>query len=160
MTEAVFGLLGVLIGGLLTGGIDYLMRRREERQMMRALARSLHADFVELRSKYVYCAELGNWMLLDAEDASFSSKAWQDHELVLGRFMTWKQWIGLQAVHGAQLAVRLLAQQSATQSELQQTHLPTVTAAAIDTIDNILPDLERLAGASRAASGQKVPATN
>jgi hypothetical protein len=29
LTEAIFGLVGVLIGGILTGGIDYFMRRRE-----------------------------------------------------------------------------------------------------------------------------------
>jgi hypothetical protein len=60
VTEAVFGLVGVLIGGLLIGGVDYFMRRREERQTMRSLARALHSEFLEMRSQCAYCAELGN----------------------------------------------------------------------------------------------------
>lgn len=147
MTEAIFGLVGVLIGGLLTGGIDYLMRRREERQMMRALARALHSELVDMRSQCGYCVELGNWLLVDRPFVLPS--VWRDHELVLGRLLTWKQWVGLQAVRTSQSALRHLAQMSTAQPELQETHLPTVTSVAIETIDNVLPDFEQLAGASR-----------
>ncbi len=31
VTEAIFGLVGVVIGGALAGGIDYVARRRDER---------------------------------------------------------------------------------------------------------------------------------
>jgi hypothetical protein len=147
VTEAIFGLVGVLIGGILTGGIDYFMRRREERQAMRALARALHAEFLDMRSQCAYCAELGNWLLVD--QAFTLPRVWQEHELVLGRLLTWEQWVGLQAVRASQSGLRQLARLSAEQPELKQTHLPTVTAAAIDAIDHVLPDFEQLGGASQ-----------
>jgi hypothetical protein len=146
MAEAIFGLVGVLIGGLLTGGVDYFMRRREERHTMRALARALHSELLEMRSQCAYCAELGNWLLVD--QAFTLPAAWRDHELVLDRLLTWKQWAGLQAVRASQSGVRQLAQLSTEQPGLRQTHLPTVTAAAIDAIDHVLPDFEQLAGAA------------
>jgi hypothetical protein len=88
VTEAIFGLVGVL-----TGGIDYFMRRRVERQAMRALARALHAEFLDMRSQCAYCAELGNWLLVD--QAFTLPRVWQEHELVLGRLLTWEQWAGV-----------------------------------------------------------------
>jgi hypothetical protein len=41
MAEAVFGLIGVVVGGLLAGGAEYVMQRRRERRDARAAARLL-----------------------------------------------------------------------------------------------------------------------
>jgi hypothetical protein len=150
VTQAIFGLVGVLIGGLLTGGVDYVMSRREERETMRSLARALHAELLEMRSQCSFCADLGNWHLID--QTFVLPSVWQDHELVLGRLLTWEQWAGLQAVRVSQAGVRQLAQLSNEAPQLRQTQLPTVTAAAIEAIDHVLPDFERLAGATRRSS--------
>jgi hypothetical protein len=44
MTEAVFGLLGVIIGGLLTAMVQVVQERRAERVLGRAAARLLSAE--------------------------------------------------------------------------------------------------------------------
>lgn len=137
----------MVVGGALTGGIDYLAKRRDERAMMRALARTLFAALSDLRSQCVYCRDLGSWLLV-AEPLTLPA-AWVDHELTLGRLLTWEEWVGLQAVRSSQFAVRMLAMQARERSDLEQTHLPTVTDAAVDTIDQVLPALKRRAGSSR-----------
>jgi hypothetical protein len=155
MTEAIFGLLGVVVGGALTGGIDVLAKRREERAMMRALARTIFAALTDLRSQCVYCRKLGTWLLV-AEPLRLPA-AWTDHELTLGRLLTWDEWVGLHAVRVSQFALRMLAVQATEEPSLQQTHLPTVTDAAVDAIDNVLPALERLAGSGRATMSKGAP---
>ncbi len=143
VTEAIFGLLGVVVGGALTGGIDYLARRREERQTARALARAIYAHLLDLRSQCAYCADRGDWLLVD--EPFVLPEVWQEHELVLARLLTWDQWVGLQAVRASQVGVRMLARLSVSeQPALKETHLPTVTSAAIEAINHVLPDFERL----------------
>jgi hypothetical protein len=44
MTEAIFGLAGVALGGLITGGATYLAARRSERLEARASARLLQGE--------------------------------------------------------------------------------------------------------------------
>jgi hypothetical protein len=46
MTEAVFGLVGVIVGAVLTGGIQWWMARRSEKALLRTAARLIQ---VELR---------------------------------------------------------------------------------------------------------------
>ncbi|HVE67448.1 MAG TPA: hypothetical protein VNB64_02585 [Solirubrobacteraceae bacterium] len=41
MTEAIFGLVGVVIGAGLTGGVQYVLAVREERESRRAVCRVL-----------------------------------------------------------------------------------------------------------------------
>ena len=47
MTEAIFGLIGVALGGLLTGGATYLLARRTEKLEARASARLLQGELYE-----------------------------------------------------------------------------------------------------------------
>lgn len=145
--EAIFGLLGVVVGGALTGGLDYLAKRRDERAMARALARTIFAALTDFRSQAVYCRDLGNWLLL-AEPFALP-QAWADHELTLARLLTWDEWVGLEAVRASQFALRMLAIQASDVPALQQTHLATVTEAAVAAIDNVLPPLEQRAGSAR-----------
>jgi hypothetical protein len=145
VTAAIFGLVGVVIGGALTGGINYLMRRRDERQDARALARTLYAHLVEFRGQCKYSADLGNWLLVD--QPFVLPPVWRDNELPLARLLTWDQWVGLQAVRASQDAMRRVARLSVDeQPGLRQTHLPMLTAVAIAAIDHVLPDFERLSG--------------
>ena len=44
MTAAIFGLAGVIVGGLISGGATYLMARRKEKVTARASARLLEEE--------------------------------------------------------------------------------------------------------------------
>jgi hypothetical protein len=149
MTAAVFGLLGVIVGGLITGAVDYVAKRREEQAVLRSLARALTSALMTLQSQATYCRDLRSWLLV-AEPLVLPD-AWTENEMLLGRLLSWDEWVGLEAVVTSQLALRTLAAQAQRQPGLEQTHLPTVTKAAIAAIDNVLPSLSRLAGDPRAA---------
>jgi hypothetical protein len=46
MTEAIFGLVGVVVGGLLTAGLEELRRRADSRDRRRAAARAVHTELL------------------------------------------------------------------------------------------------------------------
>jgi uncharacterized membrane protein YccC len=48
MTEAIFSLVGVVVGALLSGGVAYLMARRTERRKVRAAARRVLTEFRQM----------------------------------------------------------------------------------------------------------------
>ena len=145
MVEAIFGLVGVLIGGALTGGIDFLAKRRRERAMRRTLGRTIFAALTDLRSQCSYCLDRGSWLLV-AEPLALPA-AWTDHELALGRLLTWDQWVGLEAVRKSQFARGCWRCRRPSSPGLETTPPPTtVTEAAVAAIENVMPALERLAG--------------
>lgn len=145
MTTALFGLLGVVVGGLLTGGIDYVANRREERATGRTLARALFASLLEFRSQCIYCRNRGSWLLI-AEPLKLPA-VWTDHELVWGRLFTWDEWTGLHAVRAAQVGLRQAAMLATENPALHEPHLPIANDAALAAIDHVLPLLEHRAAA-------------
>jgi hypothetical protein len=46
MTEAIFGLIGVLVGGAITAGSEYLASRSAERRVRRLSARAIHSELL------------------------------------------------------------------------------------------------------------------
>ena len=62
MEAGIFALLGVIIGGVLTGGIDLLLERRRERRQTRTAARAI---LMHLSDVSEYAAEVlanGHWL--------------------------------------------------------------------------------------------------
>jgi hypothetical protein len=47
MTEAIFGLLGVVLGGVLTGVVGYVAERRRQRQLARVSARIVREHLLD-----------------------------------------------------------------------------------------------------------------
>ena len=48
MTVAIFGLLGVIVGGFVTAGVELVLRRRDEQRARRLSVRILSADLLSL----------------------------------------------------------------------------------------------------------------
>jgi hypothetical protein len=63
MTEALFGLLGVLVGGVLGGGVQVAVAARERRQEARAAARLVFRDL---------------WLAQDMLEAATRAETWWD----------------------------------------------------------------------------------
>jgi hypothetical protein len=61
VAEAIFGLIGVVVGALITGGVEYVMRVREEKTEMRAAARLTHAELGFAETLYTALLESGRW---------------------------------------------------------------------------------------------------
>ncbi|MEV0084765.1 hypothetical protein [Saccharopolyspora sp. NPDC050642] len=70
MTAAIFGLVGVIIGGLLTGLVDFMLERRRERNDARAASKLLRSQLNDARTAVVVALEGREWPL------GWNDKAW------------------------------------------------------------------------------------
>lgn len=87
MTAAIFGLVGVIIGGLLNGAVTAWQARRQEKADGRVAARLVH---VELRDIYFLGAVAAT--LEVPPDTPFPTPAWRNHQAVLARALSDKGW--------------------------------------------------------------------
>lgn len=97
MTAAIFGLLGVVVGGLVTGGVDYVMARRREKAELRQSTRLVADELHSLWLVVDLILERGQLPpeRLPGEDAEllFSTGSWHAHKAVLARALRQEQWI-------------------------------------------------------------------
>jgi hypothetical protein len=59
MTEAIFGLVGVVVGALVTGGVSFALAWRTERSDILAGLRLLEADLLNAESAIEVAVEAG-----------------------------------------------------------------------------------------------------
>jgi hypothetical protein len=91
MTEAVFGLVGVLVGALVSGGTDLYLKKREEAANLRQARRlvgdeleSIHIAFrLMFRERHVPRLDLENFLRFDA---------WEANKATLAKAMSDTQW--------------------------------------------------------------------
>jgi hypothetical protein len=67
MTQAIIGLVGVVIGGVLTGGAEFVLERRREKRRGQAAARLIHAELTDIDS-YVKASIFKRAWLADPAD--------------------------------------------------------------------------------------------
>lgn len=101
------------------------------------LARAVHSHLGALRSQCAYSAENEDWSIF--HNPFVLPAVWHDNELALARLLG-EHYAGLQAVRSSQISVRKITRVAG--SDLR--HLATATAGAIDAIDRVSPELERL----------------
>ncbi|MGH8834336.1 MAG: hypothetical protein ACRDWG_04985 [Actinomycetes bacterium] len=94
MTEAIFGLIGVVIGALVTGGVTYALARRQESVDMRAGLRLVGEEYKDL----LFVVNLLVAWLEEVADNPIPPSAWGPWRGVSTR--QWEQ-------HRALLAARL-----------------------------------------------------
>jgi type II secretory pathway pseudopilin PulG len=94
VTEAIIGLVGVVIGGVLTGVVQAVQQRRAERAEARAAARLLSA---ELSKQELYLHAGG-----DAKPSP--ARAWPQYRAVMARALDDQAW---QTVAGAYVELEL-----------------------------------------------------
>jgi type II secretory pathway pseudopilin PulG len=82
MTAAVFGLVGVIIGALLTGFVASSSAARRNRRAAQTAARLLLIDVAAAQSAYEQCLEDGAWVVLPSRPVSLEE---------------WSQWKALLA---------------------------------------------------------------
>lgn len=77
MSEAVFGLVGVVIGALITGGVDLILEHRREERALRTAGRMLTLELVEARNLITTSLAEGHWL---AEPLRvLSNEQWSEH---------------------------------------------------------------------------------
>jgi hypothetical protein len=94
LTEAIFGLVGVVIGAVITGGGEYIMRRRDERAQVRAAARLAHSELGDAEDKLGWALESGDYDIVKPDD--FPAERWRQHEALFARLLTGDEWSTLE----------------------------------------------------------------
>jgi hypothetical protein len=96
MTGAIFSLIGVVVGGLLTAAIQAVQQGRSDRATARAASRLLSA---ELSEQHVFLDTLINQGTAIPTDAELPAvSAWPEYRAVMARRLDDETW---QAVAGA-----------------------------------------------------------
>ncbi|MGY0386364.1 hypothetical protein ACWZJV_05275 [Nocardioides sp. WG-D5] len=125
MIVAIVGLVGVVVGAIVTGGVNYAIARREERFAQRAAVRLLCTDLHKVVAVTESVANDGNW---GPEKGPLPTSAYEAHAGTLARMLPSREW---KEVEGSVLGVLYLdgirqelieGDRSATASELQSVH--------------------------------------
>lgn len=80
VSEAWFGLIGVVVGGFITGGVDFVLSKRNERRLRRAAGRLLGLELDEARLFLAASVEQGRWGA--APSRVLSNEQWSEHRNV------------------------------------------------------------------------------
>jgi hypothetical protein len=103
MGEAIFGLVGVLVGGIITAGSSYLLDRRRERvdrqrdsrkraiELKRA-SRLIDAELSRAQAAASICLEKGHWW---SPDAKLSRGAWEQYGGVIAADLSDTAWLAV-----------------------------------------------------------------
>jgi hypothetical protein len=99
MTVAIFGLVGVIVGALVTGGADFLLeRRREQREIRRA--RRLVANELATAAVWVEALLINKRLpQTSSDEVLFSLAEWDSYRQVLAGELNDETWEGLSAAY-------------------------------------------------------------
>lgn len=90
VTTGIFVLAGVLIGGLLTGLVNYVLERRRETASARAALRLLEIELALAGATIDQVVESGRWWPWNFER---SHRTWDEHRPEAARVLSDDEWI-------------------------------------------------------------------
>jgi len=110
MDAAIFGLVGVIVGGIITAGSNYLLDRRRERAVsqrdsrnyaieLKRASRLIDAELLRARAAADICVKDRHWW---SQDVELTTEAWQKYSGIIAPELSYTAWL---AVMGAVLAV-------------------------------------------------------
>jgi hypothetical protein len=102
MAEAIFGLVGVVVGALITGGTEYVMRKRDERAQLRAAARLGYAYFRTREWELAHAVREHAWLVLSGKRLT-KPEWWSEYEALFARLLSPAEW---EALHEGLLQAR------------------------------------------------------
>jgi hypothetical protein len=93
MGEAIFGLVGVVVGAVVAGGVDYALDRRRERAGLRAALRLVEDEYKDLLSVVAIVLQMRVWPPSDWQAwRSTSRDQWETHRDVLAARLSAADW--------------------------------------------------------------------
>lgn len=90
MTAAVFGLLGVIVGGVLNGVVSYALDLGRDVKAAKAAARLLRGDFMSTAARMAVSRKHGRWGSI--AEGRVPVEAWRDHRYLLAQVLTEAEW--------------------------------------------------------------------
>jgi hypothetical protein len=133
VAEAIFGLVGVVVGALVTGGVEFLSERRRDAALLLKAARLVEAELDEAESAFKHALDQGR---LWASQHQPSVPSWREYAPVLAEALGTSDW---QVVESAVAIIRFatvrepeqpLGQEGISREDLQQ-GLRVVAAAGL-----------------------------
>jgi hypothetical protein len=121
VTAAIFGLLGVIVGGLVTGGVSYVLEARRERKELRRARRLVWAEIDVIRIQLRLLAETGRVPLegvRDTPDRFLPSLEWSQHKSILAAELSDEAWVDVSSLYDALVPVKLVLMAREPGSEL------------------------------------------
>lgn len=106
MSQAIVGLIGVVIGGLLTGGVEFALERRRERRSGTAAARLVMESLDDIDS--FIKASLARRAWLGDPSEILSNAAWSEHRVVLAEAPGFDGWYPVAGAWGWIVKLRRL----------------------------------------------------
>src|SRR4051794_25968997 len=103
MTEAIFGLVGVVIGGVLSGGVTLWVERVRERRGARSAARLVHYELIRVVSQLGVALDLRSPLPFVER---FPTEAWRELRPVLARTLDTETWGAVLSAYTTLEAVR------------------------------------------------------
>jgi hypothetical protein len=169
VTQAIFGLLGVLIGGLIAAGAPFVLARRTERVKARASARLLEDELRTMRSSLHRHAEVVADELREKSPESARLKAaredlrrsltldsWHEHRPLLAETLDTNDWYDLaSAYRWVEDTQRIFEERAAVGARAgAEVRVPKIVDVAMThemhLLDAGIRALERLAGRPRS----------
>jgi hypothetical protein len=99
VTAAIFGLLGVIVGGVLSGLVTWRIERLRERQEARAAARLAHVELGDARSGFdAYAFRPGPDTMVQLVSLLVDN-VWHEQRGVLARVLDPAEWLAVSAAY-------------------------------------------------------------
>jgi hypothetical protein len=105
VTAAIFGLIGVIIGALITGGTNYVLQVRAERREIRAAARLMLQELTNTGDAIRYAVKLDEREFLQS---ATREDEWKRHHLFLARHLSDEEWDAVALAYGEGTVALLL----------------------------------------------------
>lgn len=153
MTAALFGLVGVIVGALLSAGLAYLQARRLEERDTKAIIRLLSHEMSWAKIGYNGVLKRGLWR--NNNNAEGLVEVWEKHRELLARQLTDHEWSSLADAMRFVLGMERLTTSSNRGAELTDQDKRAFTAVVnrIDRAERALAT--RSSGGEAAASIQR-----
>jgi hypothetical protein len=103
LVAGVFGLGGVIVGGLITAGIDVLSTGRTERRSAQVAARLLRRELMTVSRSVLSAVRSSTW----GPTRSLATEAWDEYKAVFATSLTPDEWV---TVASAVVQIRRIGQ--------------------------------------------------
>jgi len=98
VSAAIFGLIGVVVGALVTGGVDYVMQRRREKAELRQARRVVAGELSDLWYQLETITAGDRWPG-EVPEEWFASRMWEAHRPVLASQLSDEDWNELARIY-------------------------------------------------------------
>jgi hypothetical protein len=117
MVTAIFGLLGVLVGAVVTGLTQHALDRARERRLKRASLRLLANELGDAWISAKRTRDEGTWVSPHRVNQAYSTDVWVEHRTTLAATVDSFTWLRLLTIHQTLGKLRAMAEAAQIKSE-------------------------------------------